>query len=165
MAQTAEAHHLVLRWAHVLQVQVGRLHRSRLAVLEGSREVRARRHHGPSDNEPFHLMHAEGHFTLTAAYALTKALQLFDGKLRLPDGLDPEQLKYLRDAVEHWEDQGRAAEWLAARGFDPLGHQWTLDGPGILGGGAVNDSSLRLWAERVYEDLVNFDPPSQPVGE
>lgn len=123
VALTAEDHNHVLQWAHVVDHQVLRLRQSRAEALGAQSQVRARGIHTARDNEPFHRMKGDAHFVLTACVQFFRALKNFDGNLRLPTHLDESEVRSLRNALEHWdEDDGPGARAMAKLGVDPTSH-------------------------------------------
>jgi hypothetical protein len=147
-------------WAVAVAAQVERLHADRRAFVASSAEVRRKGFYGPDDARAPRQMRADAHLLLIAANQLAKALQHFDGDLRLTAGVTRKHVRALRDWHEHWEGRGRRAKQAVAKFTDdPAAHQWRPDGSGLLGG-IVDDEALRTWARHVYDSLVNYDPPS-----
>ena len=100
------------------------------------------------------MMEADKHFALVAARQLLCALRAFDGDDRLPACIPEADLRLVRDALEHWDESGGAANTrMRARGANPQSHAWLLSGPGLLGD-VIADSALREWAESVYQELT-----------
>ena len=161
VAITAEDHNHVLQWAHVLEHQVLRLRQSRSEALATHYQVRVRLLHTPADNQPFHRMRGDAHFVMIACVQLFRALNKFNGDLRLPAQLEKSDLRSLRSALQHWDEGGgRAAREMAELGVNPTSHTWSqAEGKGRLGE-LPNDEDLRHWASQVYDELVDFDPPS-----
>ncbi len=152
------AHQRSMRWAHALVRQVERLHADRAAVLESQESVQAAAFYGHEDAWPFHMMEADKHFAMVAARQLLRALRAFDGNDRLPATLSADDVRLVRDALEHWDEpSGRSNTNLRARGADPSSHRWTKSGPGLLAD-VVPDADLKKWADAVYDELVTWDP-------
>lgn len=88
---------------------------------------------------------------------MRSALRNFDQELRLPGALDPERLRILRNALEHWDDDtGEWARKVAEWSVNPKHHAWGVDGRGTLGE-MVEDEDLLLWANAVYEEIQPLD--------
>lgn len=98
-----------------------------------------------------------GVVTEVAARQLLRALRKFDDNQRLPAGLTNAQVSDVRDALEHWDRPGTAADNLSKVGADATNHRWSVEGPGILGD-LISDAILRKWAVDVYADLARWDP-------
>jgi hypothetical protein len=106
-------------------------------------------------------MRGDAHFALTAAAQLFRTLKNFDGDLRLPENINESEVRTLRNALEHWDDEdGPAKRAMAALGADPTSHRWSqVNGGGRLGD-LVEDEALLQWSRKVYDELLDFDPPS-----
>lgn len=153
-----DSHYRAMRWSHVLAWQVDRLYQARRLAMESHQKVLAKSFYGDADAWPFHRMGAEAHFALTAARQLMTALLAFDGDLRLPHNLSAEQVRLVRNALEHWDEpNGPSGRAMAERGADASDHKWSMDGPGLLGT-LVSDAALREWAVAVYDELLTWDP-------
>jgi hypothetical protein len=163
VSDLAVRHALVMQWAYALTVQVDRVHADRLAFMESAERVRQTRFYGHEHAKAPRLMNADSHLCLVAANQLIKALEAFDDDLRLHPGVTREHLTLLRNALEHWEDEnGHAQRGMAALGADANSNKWRVDGSGLLGD-IVDDLAMRAWAQHVYDDLVDYDPPSPVV--
>lgn len=165
--ETRDAHYKAQRWSHVLPVQIDRLYEARRRAIESHKKVLQESFYPDEARWPFMEMDADAHFVLVAARQLLRALRAFDGNDRLPDGLTNAQVRDVRDALEHWDTPGgsNAAKRLSKTGANPAAHQWSIDGPGVLGD-VVSDAVLRQWAVEVYETLARWDPyDGWPSGE
>jgi hypothetical protein len=153
-----DAHFKAQRWAHVLPLQIDRLYEARRRALESHKQVMQEKFYPDEGRWAFMKMDADAHFVLVAARQLLRALRAFDGDDRLPEGLTNAQVRDVRDALEHWDTPGGsdAARRLSRAGADPSAHQWTADGPGVLGS-VVSDAVLRQWAVDVYAALLRWD--------
>jgi hypothetical protein len=158
MTITATTQQAVLAWSTVLHLEVDRLQDSRRAVVTFDRARRGRDTFTPADSLPFYDLDGHAHFTMTAAIQLVRALEAFDGDLRLPSGLDVDRLRALRNALEHWDDTtGRAQKAMAELGASATAHRWERGGAGVLGD-IVSDELLAHWARGVYNEIVGIDP-------
>lgn len=145
-------------WSRSVINQVERLRDGRAAALASAAKVKAERFYGHEDAWAFYALEADKHFAMTAARQLLRALQTFDGKDRLPDGLSPSDLRTVRDALEHWDEaDGRANRQMRNLGADPASHQWRSSGPGVIAG-MIDDTLLVEWATSVYAEVVAWDP-------
>lgn len=142
----------------MLSWQIDRLYVARSEVLAAQEQSRAAHFYGHEHADAFRRLHGEAHFVVVAARQLLRALRAFDGNDRLPGGLGSDHLRALRDAMEHWDDpDGWASKRLAAIGAEASAHQWSDQGPGLLGK-IVLDAELKAWADSTYEELVAWDP-------
>jgi hypothetical protein len=139
-------------------LQIDRLYDARRRAIESNNKVMREAHYPDEGRWPFMEMDADVHFVLVAARQLIRALRAFDGNDRLPEGLTNAQVRDLRDALEHWDTPGGsdAAKRLSRAGADFSAHQWSMEGPGVLGN-VVSDAVLRQWAVDVYADLLRWD--------
>jgi len=53
---------------------------------------------------------------MIAVNQLLRALESFDGDLRLPQGIDERHLRILRNYLEHWDDTDGRAHTASSRG-------------------------------------------------
>lgn len=152
-----DAQSRALIWALGLQRQVKRVRTARLDFMAEHERTVSRGVYDDESAEPPRRMQAEILMMFIAAGQLLRALDAFDGDRRPSEGLDPERVKTLRNALEHWDDpNGRAQTRLAAAGVDPLNNRWRPDGSGIVGD--VDDVDLEIWAAAVYDDVKAWDP-------
>jgi len=152
-----DAHNRALIWALGLGRQVERLRIARLDFMAEHERTVARGTYDDESAEPPRRMQAEILLMLIAAGQLLRALDAFDGDRRPQEGLDPERVRLLRNALEHWDDPtGRSQTQLAEKGVDPENNRWRQDGSGIVGD--VDDRELEAWASAVYEDVRSWDP-------
>ena len=118
----------MLRWAHVVTWQVDRLRDSRLRAMRSTDRVREFRYYGHMDAHPFQETEGERLFVLISARQLVRALEAFEGELRLPAALDRNDLELIRNAAEHWDEPNPTKGWVkkaAERRIDPTLHRWS----------------------------------------
>lgn len=155
---TGQSQAEVLRWAHVVTWQVDRLRDSRLRAMRSAEHVRKSGYYGHEDAHPFQEMEGERLFVLISARQLIRALEAFDGDLRLPVALDRDDIELIRNAAEHWDEPEPTKGWAkkaAEREIDPTLHRWSREGAGLLG--TILDEHLRGWASDVYEAVRVID--------
>ena len=148
-----------MQWSHVLEWQIERLKASRSRFIENYERASNVGLYTVEDSRPAWEMEGERHFTLMASRQLLRALRAFDGNDRLPDSLPDDQLRALRDALEHWDEpNGSAARRMAAFGADPSSHKWAKEsGEGLLGD-LITDEALLVWATSVYASFPSLGP-------
>jgi hypothetical protein len=140
-----------LKWAHVVQWQLGRLHDAERRALRADEKVRLR--YGHDDNRPFFELQAERHFLLIAARQLRRALDRYGDKKKVPaPSHDPAVMIALRNALEHWDD--KASELL-----QPEAYQWGAGGSLI--GGVLKADQLGDWALEVEKYLLEVSATSK----
>lgn len=152
-----DAHNRALIWALGLERQVKRVRTARLDFMAEHERTMARGVYDDDSAEPPRRMQAEILLMFIAAGQLLRSLDAFDGDRRPHEGLDPERVRLLRNALEHWDEPaGRSQTQLAAQDVDPETNRWRQDGSGVVG--HVDDRDLQAWARAVYEDVRTWDP-------
>jgi hypothetical protein len=72
--------------------------------MRSTEHVRKSGYYGHEDAHPFQEMEASGCSCSISARQLIRALEAFDGNLRLPVVLDRLDLELIRNAAEHWDE-------------------------------------------------------------
>jgi hypothetical protein len=99
-----DAHNRALIWALGLERQVKRVRTARLDFMAEHKRTIARGIYDDESAEPPRRMQAEILLMFIASAQLLRALDAFDGDRRPREGLDPERVRLLRNALEHWDD-------------------------------------------------------------
>lgn len=153
-----DAHNRALIWCQGTQAQIRRTRQSRLDFMAAFRKAQETGvFEGDAYVEPPRRMDAEILMMFIAARQLVRALETFDAKYEFPKGVDPERVRLLRNALEHWnEEKGKSIDALKEANVDPTRNHWRHDGSGIVGD--LDDRDLELWVKAVYDDIKGWDP-------
>jgi hypothetical protein len=152
-----DAHYQALIWIQATQTQIRRVRQARLDFMAAHEQSLASGHFGDEHAEPPRRMDADILMMFIAARQLLRALKRFDAEYRVPEGVDRERVRQLRNALEHWDDEeGESIEKLRAAKVDPKNNRWRHDGSGVVGD--VDDRDLETWVKSVYDDIKDWDP-------
>jgi hypothetical protein len=153
-----DAHYKALIWCQATQTQIHRVRLARLDFMAAhERAVESGRYGDDEHVEPPRRMEADILMMFIAARQLLRALRRFDATFRVPDGIDRERVRQLRNALEHWDQaEGESIEKLRAANVDPKHNRWRPDGSGIVGD--LDDRDLEAWAKAVLAEICLWDP-------
>jgi hypothetical protein len=153
-----DAHNRALIWCQGTQTQIQRVRQARLDFMAVSRNAQETGVYGDDEYvEPPRRMDAEILMMFIAARQLVRALESFDPSFEFPEGVDPERVRLLRNALEHWnEEGGKSIKALKEANVDPTRNNWRQDGSGMVGD--LDDRDLDAWVGAVHDDIKGWDP-------